>query len=140
MAILKNWDGSSWVDALPPVRENRIYAGNWEYSAYLPSRLHTSSDRSFILQPNRVSRNLIVGLTFVRLDIWARIGRLGSNAVTFGSATSDHIVTAPWSDTQFVRHFGFTEVPSTGSITVTTNYPMPTTPPSLYIFAVGIWN
>ena len=140
MAILKNWDGNEWVVALPPTREDRIVARTWHYSAYDDLDLHDADTRSFTLREIRISGVTTTGLNFVRLDIWARIGRIGSNSVTYGTATSDHVVTSPWSNVQFVRHFGFTEEPSGGSLTVTTNYPMTTDPPSLYIFAVGIWN
>lgn len=140
MTLLKNWDGSDWVVALPPTREDRILARTWHYSAYDPLDLHASTDRSFTLRETRIPGVDITGLTFIRLDIWARIGQLGSNSITYGTATSNHVVTSPWSNKQFVKHFGFTEEPTGGDITVTTNYPMTTDPPSLYIFAVGIWN
>ena len=146
MTFLKTWDGSDWVLALTPTAQDRVRALCYSYEAYLAEDLHDSTTRTFTLTVNNFPyprREDFVNLNFVRLDIWARIGQLGSNSITYGTSTSEHVVTAPWSDTQFVKHFGFTEAPpmhGQAAFDVTTNYPMPTTDPSMYMFAIGIWN
>ena len=136
-------NGRSWEDVLIE-REDRLTAYMWIYEAYDPQDLHDSDTRSFTLRRVNVTGTpSVTGRRFVRLDIWARIGRgSGSNTITYGGASSEYVSTPPWATQQFVLHAGFTTAPASpeSSLTVTTNYPMPTTDPSLYMFAIGYWN
>ena len=143
MANLNMWNGTGWEDVLI-AREDRLTTTMWIYEAYDPQDLHDSNTRTFTLRSLGVTgAPSFSGSRFVRLDIWARIGRgAGSNTITYRGASSEYVSTPPWSTQQFVLHAGFTTAPSSSgaSLVVTTNYPMPTTDPSLYMFAIGYWN
>ena len=143
MTQLKVREGSLWNvlydTANAPALNSQVYI----YHAYDPQDLHDEFTRNFTLRlVAQRNRDLLEG-AFVRMDIWARIGQLGSNSITYGTSTSNYIVTAPWADTEFVRHAGFTSPepgPLDQTIEVSTNYPMPTTDPSLYMLAIAVWN
>ena len=112
----------------------------WIYQAYDAADLHSSSDRTFTLTQVPILGRPEPEGAFYRLDIYARIGLRGSNSITYAGATSEHISTSPWSSRQFVRHFGFRTEPTGNTFDVTTNYAMPTTDPSLYMFAIATYN
>ena len=104
-------------------------------------RFHTESTRQFTLRQANIAGRPSAQGQFVRMDIWARVGQEGANTVFYGGSSSEYVAPSGWADSQMVRH-GFQIAPPADATTfqVTTNYPMPTTDPSLYLLAIAAYN
>ena len=141
MTQLKVYEAGVWNVLFDTARVGGLLNTRlWIYQAYDAADLHTSADRTFTLVEVPIDGAPTVRGAFHQLDVFARVGRLGANTVSYGGSSSTITVSTPWSTRQFARHAGFLTAPPDGNLTITTDYPMPTTDPSLYAFAIASYS
>ena len=141
MTQLKVEENGAWVTLLDTSNAPALNFDFYVYEAWEAVDLHNSSTRSFTLSIVQARGAPTARGAFVRLDVWARVGQVGANSITYGTSTSTYTASS-FTDGQFARHAGFTAPSPEGAPTITlaTNYAVPTTRPPLFMFATAVYN